>query len=100
MLARGLPASLVAVLMREVSDMKAILSIPGAGDTYPFEFQRGGKQGGVETPDEWNWLIEETLEPVVDKWTRLGWGVCFETGELVHHAVWADNIIILAASFQ
>eukprot|EP00973_Karenia_brevis_P051056 7090586-Karenia_brevis.AAC.1 len=48
---RGVEPNLVAAFMRELQGVHGIISLPGAGSTKPFPFCRGGKQGGVDTPD-------------------------------------------------
>ena len=52
LLARGASPLLVAAHMRELAGLRATMSIAGAGETLPFAYSKGGKQGGVETPDE------------------------------------------------
>ena len=54
MIARGLEPPAVGSLLRELSGLRACISIAGAGSCHPFDFQRGGKQGGTETPVEFN----------------------------------------------
>ena len=58
--------------------------ISGAGTSERFDFRTGGKQGGVERPDEWNMFIEFILEPLVKSWhdrkfgfRLLGWDAGF-----------------------
>ena len=43
---RGMSSGIVAAMMRELADMNACMEIPGAGVKDPFEFSRGGQQGG------------------------------------------------------
>ena len=63
LLGRGLHPESVACLLRELSGMHADITIPGAGSTPRFPLERGGKQGGVETPDEFNLFIEHIIDP-------------------------------------
>ena len=45
-----------------------------------FEFCKGGKQGGVETPVEFNMFMESNLEALVLSWQSRGYG--FDYGML------------------
>ena len=62
LLRRGMHPRLFCVLLRELTSLKGRISIPGAGTAEPFNFASGGKQGGVETPGEWNFLIEHLMD--------------------------------------
>ena len=96
---RGIHAELVSCLMRELTGLQASITIPSASPTDRFTLEHGGKQGGVETPDEFNILIEHILAPIVKSWTERGYGFKLDAGMLnLHHLIWADNIYILAAS--
>ena len=44
-------------------DVKGVMIVPGAGASEQFEFTRGGKQGGTETPDVFNAMVECGVEP-------------------------------------
>ncbi len=66
--ARGIHPQLVANFIRELFDVNAIISVPRAGETPPFPFTKGGRQGGTETPDTFNTVVDHLIEPVVQKW--------------------------------
>jgi len=85
-------------LIRELSGFKARLVIPTAGATSLFDFESGGKQGGIETPDEWNALLENTLASLARQWRQMGWGAKLDdAGNLrVAQVTWADNIFIFS----
>ena len=55
---RGLNAHMIGNLMREISGFGAKTTLPNAASCPWFSFSKGGKQGGVETPDVFNMLIE------------------------------------------
>ena len=101
---RGLSSHIIAVMMRELSGLKAVVSLPTAGTTEPFNYDRGGKQGGVETPDQWSCLLDYVMEPLVVQWADRKWGFVLKTSEedarYITHAVFADNIVLFAASRQ
>lgn len=40
----------------------------------------GGKQDGVETPDEWTAIVDYIMEPLVMAWGQRVWGMQLETG--------------------
>ena len=65
MLYRGVSKQLNAALMRELIGLKACMSLPAAGTTPPISYSKGGKQGGVETPEQWLALMDQLLEPVL-----------------------------------
>jgi hypothetical protein len=98
MLSRGLHPRLVFGLLRELTEMKGI-SMPGAGTSESFHFGLGGKQGGVETPDEWNMLMESILEDVVNSWEDRQFGLRLPGWEKgITHVVWADNVWLISVT--
>eukprot|EP00959_Pyramimonas_sp_CCMP1952_P257697 5384888-Pyramimonas_sp.AAC.1 len=58
LLKRSVHPVLVGCLIREVSGFCAKLNVPGAGATERFDLERGGKQGAVATPGEFNIFVE------------------------------------------
>ncbi len=101
---RGASDGDCAVLMRELTGLQAVISLAGVGTTPPFPYSRGGKQGGVETPLEWLTMIDELLENLVVAWPFHGIGVKMGGAQdreaVLFHAVWADNIILFASSYD
>ena len=95
---RGCPDHLTCRFVWELTGIHAVITLPGAGTTEPFEFNRGGKQGGVETPDAWNAIMDHLLEPLVISWEARGMGFNWDHPQVISHAVWADNIILFASS--
>ena len=77
-----------ACLACELTQVKATIQIAGTGTTAPFDFSCRGKQGGVETPDEWNALLADTIAPVVACWNDRAWGFKLDSC-LINHAIWA-----------
>ena len=67
-----------------------------------FDFLKGGKQGGVDTPDLFNVVVEYLLENLIESWTRRKYGVVYaeasgtHSEKRVNHLIWCDNIWILA----
>jgi hypothetical protein len=89
--------------MREMTALAWYITLPFVGHTPPFNFFKGGKQGGVETPDEWRAIIDQIMEPIVLSWCQRGLGFTLDMTEsasrLINHAVWADNIVFFAADY-
>ena len=73
--------------------MTCNLSLPGAWPSERFDLERGGKQGGVETPEEFNIMLEIALGDVLKKWDMSGYGFALDDdGSRINHVIWADNI--------
>ena len=63
--------------------------------------QRGGKQGGVETPEVSNTVLEWALEPLARSWRERDMGFSFDDNSpALTHLLWADNIWIIAGSME
>ena len=105
MIGRGASYNDVGLHMRELTGMRGQISLPHVGGTKLFNFTRGGKQGGIETPDQWRVVIDHLLEPVVHKWGAQGFGFKLvdddgDAEQLVNHAIWADNVVLFATSYK
>ncbi|CAK0799693.1 unnamed protein product, partial [Prorocentrum cordatum] len=80
--------------------LKAAATLPGVGATEPFDYSKGGKQGGVETPEESNAVVDHALEPLVCSWAVRGMSFRLdlpEGAQYFSHAVWADNGFLFAS---
>jgi len=102
---QGASALQTGLHLRELTGLQAFIHLPNVGCTRNFDFQKGGKQGGVETPDQWKALLEFLFVPIVKKWNQLGMGFALpeeaeKPGKLFNHAVWADNVILFASSTE
>ena len=97
---RGMRPNLVRALLREVSFMKCNTTLPGASPSDRFPMCCGGKQGGIETPEEFNVMIEFVLQPLVDRGRHERMGFCFgeDDERPLSHLIWADNVILIAKS--
>jgi hypothetical protein len=81
--------------------MSCRIHVPGAGHSESFPFERGGRQGGMETPEVFNIMIECLLEPLVASWRERRLRFVFDPEHPpFSHIVWADNIILLAGSTE
>ena len=67
---RGAHPGHIRALLKELSGAQATVTVAGAGRSLPFAWQHGGKQGAVETPDIFNYMVEHALEPLVRSWVR------------------------------
>ena len=94
LLSRGVSFSLTGLLLQELVGVHAVLQVPEAGTTAPFQFLEGGQQGGVMTPHEWNAMLDYALGPLIRSWSRRGMGFKLDK-LLVSHAIWADHIIFV-----
>lgn len=72
LLARGVSLGVVAAILQELTFLEGVMQVPGAGETEYFPFTKGGRQGGVETPDIFNTTIEAALEDTVKRWGYSG----------------------------
>eukprot|EP00973_Karenia_brevis_P086357 11974497-Karenia_brevis.AAC.1 len=61
MLGVGIPEHIVAALMRELLHVQADAEIKDITSVEAIGINKGGRQGGTETPNEWNWLMEYIL---------------------------------------
>ena len=59
---RGLSVWAIANVMREMSGNKARFRVPAAGETDFFLLEKGLRQGAIESPDIWNWTLEDMME--------------------------------------
>ena len=87
--------------MRELSFMMARISLPNAGSSSWFSFRKGGKQGGVETPDSFNMLVEFAMEKLVISWNQRGCGayLCLDKKTTITHLNLCDNIWLFASDY-
>ena len=95
LLARGCSPQLACVCLRELTGIQAVATLPGAGTTQPFAFEKGGKQGGAETPEVWNAVIDYLLEPLVNsrEERRMGFSSGHSTTDfrIITHAVCCER---------
>ena len=98
--ARRMHPNLVRAILREISFMRCNITLPGASPSDRFKMQAGGKQGGVETPELFNLMVEYALDPSVVRWKLQGMGFHFgaRDNHPLSHLVFADNIFIVARS--
>ena len=86
-------------LMKQLFNKNASLLLPGAGETEKFEYSKGGWQGGINTPDEFNCMIQHYLSDVVGPWNDLGLGMSVDDeSSACNHIFVADNGFFLADS--
>ena len=76
-----------------VGGKSACINVLCAGKSRPFSFQRGGKQGGIVTPEEVNILLETVSSDLVFFWNAVGFGIAMGD-TLFNHLTWADFIIL------
>ena len=96
----GLPLALIAAFLEQLADLRANMYIPGIGATPDFEYWRGGRQGGPETPDLFNFVLDYLFDDVVDCWNLLGVGFEIDQSGLFNHVFWADNLFLIGTSVE
>ena len=77
------------------------IRLPDAGLSPDFPFLRGGKQGGVETPDQFNVIMDACFRDLVGIWSAFGMGFRldeYDGAPLLNHVIWADNVYLVASS--
>ena len=57
LLQKGVHPESVCSLLRESSDLKGRINLPGAPMSPAFLYARGARQGSVEGPDMWNQVL-------------------------------------------
>ena len=73
LVAHHVPAQLQLVLLRELAHSRARFFVDCSASA-PVQVLRGGKQGGVETPELWNLFLSACLRPLLAAWRDRGWG--------------------------
>ena len=61
LLQKGVHPESVCSLLRESSDLKGRINLPGAPMSPAFLYARGARQGRVEGPDMWNQVLDNAL---------------------------------------
>ena len=88
--------------MEELSELEARATLPGADPWgQPWEYTRGGREGGVDTPSLFNLIMEERMENIVEGWQARGQGFPLDdfrgvVANTISHAVWADNVWLIS----
>ena len=96
---RHAPLALRVATLRELVGIALEIHLQGVV-TDPVLLGKGGKQGGPDTPGDWNYLLDFALKDVVSDWLRVGWGADLGDGNPISHAIWADDIFFFAVSLD
>ena len=80
--------------MKEYVDLQARVKLADADVTDFFAYSKGGRQGGIETPEPFNLMMEATFADVVKDWKTKRYGFSLNDKDFVSHAVWADNWLV------
>ena len=91
---QGIGATGVRMELRELTNVSLTLKLPGAPSSAPVPLEKGGIQGGVRTPDQFNAIIETALARPVQIWQERAWGIQLDNGFRLTHLVWCDNIFL------
>ena len=68
LLQKGVHPESVCSLLRESSDLKGRINLPGAPMSPAFLYARGARQGSVEGPDMWNQVLDNALREPAGRW--------------------------------
>ena len=71
----GLSQILVAAVMREYRQLWLQAEVGDSGLTEPARFEKGGRQGGVETPRMFNNVLRMIFDRIVQSWAEQGYGI-------------------------
>ena len=74
LLQKGVHPESVCSLLRESSDLKGRINLPGAPMSPAFLYARGARQGSVEGPDMWNQVLDNALREPAGRWETEGVG--------------------------
>ena len=67
--------------------------------TQQFRLRKSAKQGGVDKlVDALNLIMEEAMEPCIERWEVQGFGFSRSESGLLTHAVCADKIYMFATA--
>ena len=95
----GACSTLQYALLDELMRLKAQASVADAPASCVFNFTKGGREGGSDTPLLWRVLLDWLLSPVIENWIeqKVGFrlvehGRALEETPVHSHMVWADNL--------
>ena len=119
LLQKGVHPESVCSLLRESSDLKGRINLPGAPMSPAFLYARGARQGSVEGPDMWNQVLDSALREPAGRWESEGIGVVLakdyrkvkrrrgpsgdavkDEGRVLHHLCWADDLYAMAGTMN
>ena len=114
LLQKGVHPESVCSLLRESSDLKGRINLPGAPMSPAFLYARGARQGSVEGPDMWNQVLDNALREPAGRWETEGVGFMLardyrkaqmgrrdavkDEGQVLHHLCWADDLYAMAGT--
>ena len=115
---KGVHPESVCSLLRESSDLKGRINLPGAPMSPAFLHARGARQGSVEGPDMWNQVLDKALREPAGRWEtevfmlardyrkaqkrRRGSSgdAVKDEGQVLHHLCWADDLYAMAGTMN
>ena len=93
---RGVHPKLVYAILLEYLDLRARVKLADSDPTDYFHYSKAGRQGGVETPELFNLMMEGAASSIATSWTQRGFGFSLDGKHFITHAVWADNWFLFA----
>jgi hypothetical protein len=95
----GLPLALTRAILREHYGLVCEIHVGDFQSQRDVPFLSGGKQGGRHTPKLWNLYLLQALKQTMASWRTRKMEWHFEKVAL-SIAIWADDIVVYAASFE
>ena len=96
---RNVPLRLRAASLRELVGASLFVRVQDA-ISPPVTLGKGGRQGGTETPTEWNFLLDHALHDTVLCWLKRRYG--WDPGDglpPISHVAWADDLFWFSPCF-
>ena len=81
-------------------ELTASASFAGAEETQSFLYNRSVRQGGVESPWEWNVVMRHSLAVLAPSCEQRGFGIDIPYVRKLSHAVWADNCYFISTQLE
>jgi hypothetical protein len=100
----GAPKKLIHAVLQELSESKFLVSYQGLQWSWPdFKFQKGGRQGGTETPYLWTVLLDVAMQRARKRWREAGLGFFLKDDAMdlqgfLDCLIFADDMVLGADS--
>ena len=98
LLARGVHPTIAKAIILEYLDLVARVNVADADPSGFFQISKGGRQGGVETPELFNLIVKAGISGVVQQWSESKFGFSLDGKSFISHCIWADNCFLIAKS--
>ena len=107
LLASGVNPRIVHSIMRELSFGEADLIFGDQTWEQAFEYSKGGRQGGCDTPEVWNRYLDVPICKAAELWAEAGCGLVLPCDPgipgdevRVDFLAWADDLFLVSRSLS